>query len=134
MYGSKAESPFRCGSAAGCMAPKPRVHFAAALPPDVRRGSAPPLVGKTVRAMPLVRPLAHRSGAEPEPGAQPDVNKFSQRRGGAPPHIRRQSRSAASRTERLLSNLRRGKVSRVVNLQHAHEAVVAQLKSRDCAV
>ena len=42
--------------------------------------------------MPLVRPLAHKFGAKPEPRAQPKSKALSLRRGGAPPHISRRSR------------------------------------------
>jgi len=61
-------------------------------PPDVRRGSAPPLVSqKEVGFAPGsgFAPKVHR----PEAGTRAEPNFFSKgRRGKAAPHIRRQSR------------------------------------------
>jgi hypothetical protein len=43
-------------------------------------------------AAPFVWPLVYENAGQPEPGAQP-ISKFEvERRGGASPHIRRQSR------------------------------------------
>ena len=78
-----SSSSLRCGSAAECpCAPAP--------PPDVRRGSAPPVAPtKTEGAMP-------RFGLSPiwAKGRTRGIAQFFLylRRGGAPPHIRRQSR------------------------------------------
>src|SRR5687767_8836113 len=48
-------------------------------------------------AKPLVRPLAHKLRAKPEPWAQPNLQVWAERRGRASPHIRRHSRSRAAK-------------------------------------
>ncbi len=73
----------------------------AALPPDVRQGSALPAIGKQPWAQPLVRPLASEGTARTSGVAA--IFRFRHWRGEASPHIGRQAasrsgRQAASRT------------------------------------
>src|SRR5687768_16650898 len=78
-----------CGDPIGNLTPS-----TPALPPDVRRGSAPPSrplqdfgLGPWFGLWPI------NFGQSPYQGHSPKLNFSNLRRGGAPPHIRRRSRS-----------------------------------------
>src|SRR5215216_4839698 len=70
-----------------------RACLAAASPPDVRRGSAPPYKSQQGWAEPLAGPLAHKLWGRARTRGIAPFESGIMRRGEAPPHIRRRSRS-----------------------------------------